>query len=382
MNILASALDYARRSWAVFPCKPCTQKPATRRGFKDASTETARIDRWWPNGSKRNLAIATGQVSGLIVIDVDPRHGGDTTLADLIAEHGPLPATPTAKTGGGGLHFLFKHPGGQIKSRNNALGPGIDVKADGGYIVAPPSIHPNGNVYEWQQSPEHVKVCEAPAWVVELLTQKGNEGGGNCCISAPLDVCASAPLRVCASVPLCHTVKEAIDLTLPSAPGQRNLAIFKFARALRSMPTTADADPETLRGHVRDWHDAANTVTSGEHDFDDTWADFCYGWPRVKYLLGDGFLVEALKQADAMETPACAEQYEGIGRRLVRLCKLLQANAGDKPFFLDQRAAASAFGVGRNKPGRLLAMLCFDDVIELVRKGHTGRASEYRYKGD
>ena len=93
------------------------------------------MGRRWPTA---NVGIATGARSGLVVLDVDPRHGGDEQLAAFEAEHGKLPETAAVVTGGGGAHYYFNHPGGDIRSRK--LSPGLELKADGTFVVAPPSL--------------------------------------------------------------------------------------------------------------------------------------------------------------------------------------------------------------------------------------------------
>ncbi len=92
-------------------------------------------------------------------------------------------------------------------------------------------------------------------------------------------------------------------------------------------------------------------------------------------------MAELLKKADAAETPSLAADYASTARRLVCLCRELQRNAGDKPFFVGYRIVADLLGMDRSKAGRLLNMLCVDGVLERVSKGHTGRATEYRYIG-
>lgn len=111
-----------------------------RNGLKDASKDPATVEGWFTK-TRFNIAIATGAPSGVIVLDIDPRHGGDETLANLEREHGNLPATWRFLTGGGGEHVLFRQPGRSVANSAGALGPGIDVRGDGGYIVAPPSLH-------------------------------------------------------------------------------------------------------------------------------------------------------------------------------------------------------------------------------------------------
>jgi len=110
------------------------------------------------------VAIVTGRLSGLVVLDVDPRHGGDASLAAFEARHGPLPATVESRTGGGGRHFYFRHPGGRCPNRVG-LEPGLDLRGDGGCIVAPPSIHPSGREYAWRarHGPGEQALADLPA---------------------------------------------------------------------------------------------------------------------------------------------------------------------------------------------------------------------------
>lgn len=162
-KLLSAALDYARRGWAVLPlhsagpggcscrrrkCASAGKHPRTRRGVKNATTDEETIRLWWYRWPNANVGIATGKKSGLVVLDVDPRHGGDESLRELFSGRGTIPKTPTVKTGGGGLHLYFEHPGERVKGRVGVM-PGLDVRADGNYVVAPPSLHVCGEVYSW-----------------------------------------------------------------------------------------------------------------------------------------------------------------------------------------------------------------------------------------
>jgi hypothetical protein len=120
---LAAAVAYAARGWAVLPIRGGNKAPLTPNGVKDATTEPSTIRTWWANWPDANVGIATGQASGLAVVDVDPRNGGDESLRDLEARHGPLPATVVCLTGGGGEHHYFTLPdGAPIRSRKIAPG--------------------------------------------------------------------------------------------------------------------------------------------------------------------------------------------------------------------------------------------------------------------
>ena len=141
-----------------------------RNGLKDASKDAKVVAGWFANASL-NIGIATGAVSGIIALDVDPRHGGDETLAVLEREHGPLPETWRFLTGGGGEHILFRHPGHRVPNSAGALGPGLDIRGDGGYIVAPPSRHICGRPYaiSVDHHPGDVPPADAPDWLLARI---------------------------------------------------------------------------------------------------------------------------------------------------------------------------------------------------------------------
>lgn len=162
-----AALRYVDLGWSVIPLHRGQKQPATRNGKDDASDDLVRVFEWWqPTATHirgHNVGIVCND-SGLVVLDVDPRHGGDDTFRELEVRLGSLPQTVEAETGGGGWHYLFRHPGGVLRGQ---LGPGLDVKA-AGYIVAPPSVHPSGRQYEWSVDghPDEVEVAVLPQeWI-------------------------------------------------------------------------------------------------------------------------------------------------------------------------------------------------------------------------
>lgn len=164
---LDAALDYAARGWRVFPCRPAGKLPLTEHGFKDATTDALVITAWREANPTANVAIATG--AGLVVIDVDGL-AGRASLRELEEKHGELPTTLHATTGGDGEHFYFAVPDG-VEIRNSAgkLGKGLDIRGDGGYVIAPPSVHQSGHAYAWKSD---LPPAPLPAWLLEQLLKK------------------------------------------------------------------------------------------------------------------------------------------------------------------------------------------------------------------
>jgi hypothetical protein len=168
---LTAALQYAAAGWAVFPCHPKTKVPATPHGFKDATKDPALIRAWWDEEPGYNVAIATGEISGIFVLDVDQKPG--RTLDEAIEALPSIPDAPTVQTGGGGRQFFFKFPAGSgLSISGGRLGLGVDTRGNGGYVVAPPSVHDKtGMPYEWIDS-DGMALPETPGWIVDRLRKQ------------------------------------------------------------------------------------------------------------------------------------------------------------------------------------------------------------------
>jgi hypothetical protein len=170
LDMLPAALLLAVQGFAVFPCVPRGKQPITTHGCKAATTNAKTIRHWWEHEATANIGLATGSVSGIFVLDVDPDHGGAESLVMLERTFGKLPSTVVNLTGGGGQHLLFRHPGG-CKVRNLVgFYDGLDVRGDGGYILAPPSVHPNGRRYRWSTEDAR-QIAEAPEWLIEIVRE-------------------------------------------------------------------------------------------------------------------------------------------------------------------------------------------------------------------
>ncbi len=165
--IATAALGYLARGWSVVPVEPLGKRPLVRwTAFQRQAADLVQAARWFARWPLANVGIVTGSVSGLIVLDVDPAHGGSISLHALEVAHGALDPTLEALTGGGGRHLYFRHPGGDWPNRAG-FRPGLDLRGDGGVVVAPPSIHPSGLAYRWrdQRGPDQCPAQPMPAWL-------------------------------------------------------------------------------------------------------------------------------------------------------------------------------------------------------------------------
>lgn len=170
----AAAQNYLKRGWSIIPIRPREKRPIISwQRFQQRMPTESDVDVWFDRWPSANIAIVTGALSGLIVVDVDPAHGGRESLDDLQRTHGPLRDTLEARSGGGGRHLYFAHPGGTVHNRVD-LAPGIDLRGDGGLIVAPPSVHPSGNRYAWipGHGPGEIELAQPPTWLLERLDKR------------------------------------------------------------------------------------------------------------------------------------------------------------------------------------------------------------------
>lgn len=163
-----SAVLLANTGFHVFPVAVRAKVPVTPNGLKDATQDIERIVRFWSAHPEHNVAIRCGMESDLVVLDVDGEEGMDS-LTELEKQYGSLPKTASVVTPRGGQHYYFRHPGIEIKNTAGYPGLGLDIRGDGGYVLAPPSIGPTSKRYEQDdQSPP----AEMPGWLREMLVNR------------------------------------------------------------------------------------------------------------------------------------------------------------------------------------------------------------------
>ncbi|MDQ2906750.1 MAG: bifunctional DNA primase/polymerase [Chloroflexota bacterium] len=213
-----AAVSYARQwGWPVFPCQG--KRPLTPHGFLDASTDEAVIRSWWRRTPGANIGIRTGQESQLVILDIDPRHGGE--LSAIEQRYGAI-RTRLVRTGGGGWHLYFRchHP---YRKRPSIVGlPGSELLAAGAYAIAPPSCHAaTGQRYVVCSHAQ--ELAALPCWLAELLAR-------------PADTRSPAPCPQATLLPrdaervAAYWLDHALQMT---APGRRNQDGFALACQLR-----------------------------------------------------------------------------------------------------------------------------------------------------
>jgi len=249
-SVPRAALRYAERGWHVLPCHHVTptgcscrrtdcaspgKHPRTRIGLHEASTDPHQVQSWWDRWPAANIAIRTGQDSNLVVLDVDPDHGGIDTLRTLVADHGALPTGLRARTGSGGWHLYFTHPGGHVPNSVGRLGAGLDIRADSGYVIAPPSNHRSGRTYVFND--EQAPIPHMPAWLLQSARPK------------PVPRRDHEPIRIGDAVDAwvrAAIEREANDVR--NAPeGCRNTTLNRAAFNLGQLAAAGLADPDTIR---------------------------------------------------------------------------------------------------------------------------------------
>jgi hypothetical protein len=171
-----TALALVQAHFAIFPCLPSTKLPATPRGCLSATLDPAQVNAWWRVNEHYNIGLACGPRSGIFAVDVDGM-AGERELAALEAKYGKLPASVEVITPGGpGRHVYFKHPADlSIGNSVSKIAPGVDIRGQGGYVLSPPSRHPNGGIYVRSVDSADV-LADAPQWLLDLVVADTTNG--------------------------------------------------------------------------------------------------------------------------------------------------------------------------------------------------------------
>jgi len=273
---LQAALAHARHGHAVQPvywstagrcacgradCHSPAKHPIPElvpRGVKQATTSRVVIHAWWVYAPLANPALATGEVSGVVVLDVDGDHGGFDSLRQLEQQHEPLPLTQRVRTGSG-EHLYFRYPRTHLKNTAGKLGAGLDVRCCGGYVVTVGAVHRSGHVYAWQDGcrPDQVALADVPAWLLDRLTTTDPR---------PL-LPSRTPHRGYAAAALASEERQLLNTPVGQRNTRLNLAAFRLGRFIATQ-ALAHGDVEAVLFDVAARlgippHEAHATIASG-----------------------------------------------------------------------------------------------------------------------
>ena len=298
---MSEALAYAVRGWPAFPCftvrdghcgcgnigcQSPGKHPLISGGFTRASTDKKVVFDWWQKWPMANIGIACGPAFGL-VLDVDADKGGEESLRDLEVEHGELPATPTSHTGGGGLHLIFAYPelaDGEIVKNKAGIAPGLDVRAEGGYIIAPPSVHGSGRRYVWDaENGPDAPMAPPPGWLRAMVV---TSGAGNRLVE-PIGDTIPEGSRDSTLTSMAGTMRrrgmseDAIDAALLAenearcSPPLADADVHRIAHSVASYAPTPETLPTTAP-HLTDMGNSERWCR--QHGGNARWCDGLGGW--------------------------------------------------------------------------------------------------------
>jgi hypothetical protein len=250
-RILAAALGYAALGLAVFPARPdkkCSYKSAEYSDGRKwgATSDPAEVHRdfaRWPNA---RIGIRTGIINKIVVIETDTvaGHGvdGAASLAQLEVEHDLLPDTRTACSPSGSIHRYFRHPGIKIKTTASEIGTGIDVRGDGGMVIAPPSTNLDGRTYRWLNK---LPIAPMPGWLVELTRYRPPTISQRAVAAIVRPFAAPNAYGAAA-------LESEITVLINTAPGSRNAALNRASFSLHQLVAGGELDGGVVRHRLID----------------------------------------------------------------------------------------------------------------------------------
>ncbi len=377
-----AALEYHRDR---LPITLCAGKRPLGKDWPHKRWTVKEIDQHYRARPALNPGTRLGPGSQLIDFDADSPEA-EQAMLDLF--DGNIPMTPTFRSKRGKHWLMAWHPDleriGKTTIQLGALEIRIGANGKGCQTLMPPSVT-DGTRREWVEG-LHLGECDRAPLRKHVLQQFLK---ANSCADGTARQLAHRGRRErktcpvssgCSVSSVCQAVEAAIAATLPTATGHRHRLVFNFARHLKAI--APDADFQSLRPYVQQWHERALPFIATK-PFEETWLDFAEGWDKVTFPAGQEPVAMIFAQAMSQSIPACAMRYEQPSLRcLVALCRELQRVAGSVPFFLAGRTAANLLGVPHTVAARWLRLLVIDKVLERAKIGSRHRASEYRYVGD
>jgi hypothetical protein len=417
---LLAALEYYSRNWGVIPISAKTKKPALR-SWEEFKTERANEDlirQWFADGKKR-LGLMLGPVSGGLVV-----RDFDTVEAYFawVAKYQAWRKLPTVQTGRGyHVYGRLDFPLFQSAVGENCYFPFDDgeMRFQGCYVLAPPSVHESGTSYKWivpppvlgesipfidpwkigwvpkhepksvyieTHAPEKTQATQdthAPQDIRESVSVVENPSSSSPPNPPPPPPKSASFVHESISPDVRNKIENAVRETLPNGIGQRHKMVFELARALKAIPELASSDPLTLRPIVTSWHRLAEKHT--QTTFAETWTDFLNAWDNVKYPKGEEPMTVASEHAKRGPYPdAITDWADGPTFHLAGLCRELQRFHGSEPFYLSCHVAGKQIGVSHTHANKILKSFRRYGVLRIVEAGKQGAgqdATTWRYLG-
>ena len=362
-----AALEYAARDWPVFPlhsptahgcscgrtdCARPAKHPRTAHGLKDASRDAETIREWWMRWPDANIGMATGQPSGVFVVDVDGE-AGRASVAELARQGLTLPATLTVTTGraDGGEHRYYRMPSGVDvhNDQSGRIGPHVDVRGTGGFVVCPPSVHASGKQYRFIDP--DAPIADAPAWVIERLAARQAKHTAK---AQPSPEAVTKGGRTNRLVSLAGTLHkrsmavEAIEAALlaenavkcsPPLPESKVRAIARdIPKRYPNAPKDAPGQPEDNR--PAEYADDALTLKFTERHGDDL--RFTAAWGRWSVWDGCAWRQDETLRVFDLARKVCREESAGCEdkRLAARIASAVTVAAVERLARADRRHAA------------------------------------------
>jgi len=379
-ELLKTALQYHERGWCIIPIPHGKKAARIKWGrYQKDRPDEKQLQKWF-GGNSKNIAVVLGKVSnGLACRDFDTEQAYQRWAGEHRDLAGKLPTVRTAR----GYHVYFLADVGGIRHFDDDDG---ELRGGGGYCLLPPSVHPDGMIYEWLIEPngENLLSLNPDIFLSSSVsvTEKTEQTEKTEKTEKTQENSSNREKKENLRASFCDFDKV-IERTLPQKVGTRNRKVFELARALRSLPEYFDAHPKFFEQVVREWHRRAlpNIRTQ---DFEESWIDFLKAWPKIRWKIGENPMSETFEKAKRVSDPDCAAKYDNPKLRLlVAWCKELQVRAGDGSFFLSARTAGKYLDVEPMTANRWLFLLEQDKVLEVVEKGKLTRAggiaTRFRY---
>lgn len=322
-DMLKAALDYVEKEYKIFPCSG--KAPLTPNGFKDASSDPDQIRKWWKKWSNANIGVPCDHENGFWALDVDAKSGGLESLENLEREHGKL-TTHKVLTGGGGYHFRYRYPQ-DAAIITKRIGKGLEIRADGAYIIVPPSLHKSGKRYIASEQDE---VEDPPEWIVKLVSEPKGK----------------------------RTPNEPITTKIYEHEGRNEACTREAGRLLNIYK-----DPEVVKPMVWAYNQTVNVPPLSDEECTKTWEKSLAKWAEKESEPDEYVPLRSMAEVEPKDVGWLWYPYIPLGK-----LTLLEGDPGEGKSWASQ-AIASMVSLGEleSDPASVLLASIEDDLDDTIR---------------